>query len=317
MKKEDLLNLVSKPSRYIGGEVNSVRKEHERIKTKVALIFPDTYEIGISHLGLKILYEIINSRDDLLAERAYAPWIDMEEQLRRNDIQLSSQESSTPLSRFDILGFTIPYELTYTNILNILDLSGIPIRSSERGKGYPLIIGGGSASFNPEPIADFFDAIALGDGEEVIIEIIDSHQKWKERGGEKIELLELLSGIEGVYVPSLYHVEYNDNGGIRSVSPKGKAPERIRRRIVASLDNAPFPIRHIIPYVKAVHDRLTVEITRGCTHGCRFCQAGITYRPVRERNPDIIADIVKRSIAVTGYEDVSLASLSGVDVPCA
>lgn len=313
MKKEDLLTLVTKPSRYIGGEVNSIRKEHDRVKTKVALIFPDTYEIGISHLGLKILYQIINNRDDLLAERAYAPWLDMEELLRRYNIQLSSHESSTPLSDFDILGFTIPYELTYTNILNILDLSGIPIRSTDRTGGYPLVIGGGSAAFNPEPIADFFDAIVVGDGEEVIMEVIDCYQKWKESSGNKLKLLDLLSGIEGVYVPSLYHVAYNNDGSIKSISSKGKAPEKVRRRIVASLDKAPFPIKHIIPYAKAIHDRLTVEITRGCTHGCRFCQAGITYRPVRERSPEIIEDIVQRSIAVTGYEDVSLASLSTGD----
>ncbi|MEK6576002.1 MAG: B12-binding domain-containing radical SAM protein, partial [Nitrospirota bacterium] len=203
MKREDLLNLVARPSRYIGGEVNSIRKDHERVRTKVALIFPDAYEIGISHLGLKILYEIINSRDDLLAERAYAPWLDMEELLRRHNIPLSSQESATPLSMFDILGFTIPYELTYTNILNILDLSGIPVRSEERGAAYPLIIGGGSAVFNPEPIADFFDAIVMGDGEEVVTEVIDCYQRWKEEKGKKDELLRLLSGIEGVYVPSL------------------------------------------------------------------------------------------------------------------
>lgn len=313
MKKEDLLTLVTKPSRYIGGEINSIRKEHEKVKTKVALIFPDTYEIGISHLGLKILYQIINSRDDLLAERAYAPWLDMEEVLRLYSIPLSSHESSTPLSRFDILGFTIPYELTYTNILNILDLSGIPIRSSDRRKGYPLIIGGGSAVYNPEPMADFFDAIAVGDGEEVVVEIIDCYQKWKEGRGDKLKLIELLSEIEGVYVPSLYHIEYNNDGNIRSISPRGKAPERVTRRIVSSLDKAPFPIRHVIPYTRAVHDRLTVEITRGCTHGCRFCQAGITYRPVRERSPEIIEEIVERSIAATGYEEVSLASLSTGD----
>ena len=313
MKREDLLNLVTRPSRYIGGEVNSIRKDHDRVRTKVALIFPDAYEIGISHLGLKILYEIINSRDDLLAERAYAPWLDMEELLRRHNIPLSSQESATPLSMFDILGFTIPYELTFTNILNILNLSGIPVRSEERGVAYPLIIGGGSAVFNPEPIADFFDAIVIGDGEEVVTEVIDCYQRWKDEKGKKDELLRLLSGIEGVYVPSLYHVEYKGDGNIKSVSPVGNAAEKVKRRIIASLDKAPFPVSPIVPYARAVHDRLTVEVTRGCTHGCRFCQAGITCRPVRERSPEIIEDIVRRAISATGYEDVSLASLSTGD----
>ncbi|HZX48960.1 MAG TPA: TIGR03960 family B12-binding radical SAM protein [Nitrospirota bacterium] len=312
----DILLSVSRPSRYIGHEINALKKDPALVRTRVALIFPDTYEIGMSHLGLKILYQVINSMDDVVAERAFVPWTDMEEALISKGLPMLSLESSIPLARFDILGFTLPYELCYTNVLTMLSLSGIPIHSSERDSSFPLIIGGGSAVFNPEPVADFFDLFFLGDGEEGITDIINTYNKWKESGGSRKSLLIELSKIEGVYVPSLYNVEYNDDLTIRSIVPSKGAADSVRRRLLEDLDKAPFPTAPVLPYMQAVHDRLTIEIARGCTHGCRFCQAGITYRPVRERSPEKILSIIEDSLNNTGYEEVSLSSLSTGDFAC-
>ncbi len=312
----DILLSVSKPSRYIGQEINAIRKDLSGVKTKVALIFPDTYEIGMSHLGLKILYHILNNVDNVAAERAFVPWTDMEEALNTKGLPLLSVESSLPLAEFDILGFTLPYELCYTNVLTTLSLSGIPLHSSERNESFPLIIGGGSAVFNPEPMADFFDAFFLGDGEEGIIDIINTYNSWKDSGGSKKSLLTELSRIEGVYIPSNYEVEYNDDSTIRSITPVNGAPDKVSRRIVEDLEKAPFPTSPVLPYMQVVHDRLTVEIARGCTHGCRFCQAGITYRPVRERSPEKVLEIIGNSLRNTGYEEVSLSSLSTGDFAC-
>lgn len=313
---KDILLSVSRPSRYIGHEINAFMKDPSLVRTRVALIFPDTYEIGMSHLGLKILYQILNDMDYVVAERAFAPWTDMEEALITNDLPVLSVESSSPLAGFDILGFTLPYELCYTNILTILSLSGIPLHSSERDASFPLIIGGGSSVFNPEPMADFFDLFFLGDGEEGVTDIINMYNKFKESGLSRKALLMELSKIEGVYVPSLYNVEYNDDLTIRSVIPLEGVNGSVKRRVLEDLDKAPFPTSPVLPYMQAVHDRLTIEIARGCTHGCRFCQAGITYRPVRERSPEKILSIIEDSLNNTGYEEVSLSSLSTGDFAC-
>lgn len=311
--REDFLPLVAKPTRYINNELNAIRKDHRMVTAKVALAFPDTYEVGMSHLGLRILYHIINERPDTLAERVFAPWVDYEEHLRKRGLPLTTLESHTPLMDFDIIGFTLPYELTYTNILNILDLADIPLRASERDKDFPLIIGGGSCVSNAEPIAEFFDAFAIGDGEEIINEILNTYIKWKEAGSTKNELLSALAEIEGIYVPSFYEVGYKDGGGVAYIRPRQGGKERIARRIITDLDRAPYPTRPVVPYMKIVHDRVTVEIARGCTKGCRFCQAGSIYRPVRERSIERIEEIVKESLRSTGYEEISLSSLSTGD----
>ena len=313
---KDILLSVSKPTRYIGHEINSIRKDLSGIKTKVALIFPDAYEIGMSHLGLKILYHIINNIEDAAAERVYIPWIDLEDVLRKKGLPLVSLESSMPVGEFDILGFTLPYELCYTNILTALSLSGIPLYSSERSKEHPLVIGGGTAVFNPEPIADFFDAFFLGDGEDGIVDIVTTYNSWKDSGDPKQTLLRQLTKIEGIYVPSFYRVEYNGDGNIKSIQPEDGIRDKVKRRIIEDLDKAPYPISAPVPYMQTIHDRLTVEIMRGCTHGCRFCQAGITYRPVRERTPEKILELIERSLKNTGYEEVSLSSLSTGDFAC-
>ena len=315
MKTEDLLK-ISKPSRYIGGELNSVVKDPDRVKLKFALAFPDVYEVGMSHLGLQILYHLLNEIPEVACERAFAPWPDMEKLLREKSLPLCSLESSRPLREFDVLGFSLQYELNYTGVLNILDLAGIPLRAGQRKEGYPLVIGGGPCTLNPEPLADFFDLFLLGDGEEAVLEICREIVASRHQGEKKEALLERMTRIRGVYVPSFFRPEYEIDGRIREmVLLKNDVPP-ITRRILPDLEVGAFPSRPILPFMEVIHDRLNIEIARGCTRGCRFCQAGMIYRPLRERSPGKILDLVKAGLENTGYDEVSLLSLSTGDYSC-
>lgn len=293
---KEVLSRVSKPVRYLGHEINSIRKDPSGARLKFCLAFPDAYEVGMSHLGIQILYHILNGKKGVACERAFAPWVDMEKILREKNISLSSLESSIPLKQFDILGFSLQYELCFTNVLNMLNLSNIPFFSKDRDDQFPLVIAGGPSTFNPSPVADFFDAMVIGDGEEVVLEICDQVLQWKETKGRKEDLLKSLSKLEGVYVPGLYI-----DG------------QKIHKRIVSDLDQAPFPTCPIVPYMKVVHDRLNVEIARGCKWGCRFCEAGFIHRPYRERSSKVIEEILNASLKQTGYEEISLLSLSAGD----
>lgn len=307
-----ILPRVSKPARYTGNEWNSVVKDWETTPVKVALAYPDIYEVGICNLGLEILYDILNRQPDVLAERVYAPWTDMEAELRAAPIPLYSLETYHPLAEFDIIGFTLPFELTYTNILNMLDLAHIPLFAAARAA--PLVIGGGSGAYNPEPLADFFDAFVLGDGEEVILELINAYRE--NRAASRETILRTWAQIAGVYVPRFYDVTYDaDSRVIQSITPNDpQIPAQVTRRVVKKLP--PPPPRPIVPYIQAVHDRATIELQRGCTRGCRFCQAGMIYRPVRERPLAEILASADAILAATGYEEIGLLSLSSADYTC-
>ena len=310
---EDLISLVTHPSRYLGEEINIIKKDLSQVSLTICLAFPDVYEIGMSHLGLQILYHLLNARADVAAERVYAPGLDMEQVLREKSRKLTSLESNCPVDNFDLLGFSLQYELSYTNIINMLDLSGIPLYASQRRETFPLIIGGGPCAFNPEPLADFFDAFVIGDGEEVMLEISDCLIRAKREGVSKYDLLHSLARIEGVYIPSFFEVSYEDNGMVKAIIPLKKGYERIKKRWVQSLDDAPFVRSPIVPYKQIVHDRLNLEIARGCTRGCRFCQAGILYRPVRERSLETLKELAESSLKRTGHSELSLSSLSTGD----
>src|SRR3989304_1488741 len=280
---KNYLALVSRPSRYIGGEVNSIKKDLSTVRLKVGLAFPDVYEVGMSHLGMQILYQILNSKTEIACERVFSPWVDMEKLLRGKGLPLATLESGIPLAELDVLGFSIQYELSYTNILNMLNLGNIPLYSQERNENHPLIIGGGPIAFNPEPIADFFDIFVIGDGEEAVLEIADIVLAWKDADGKREDLLKKLAEIEGVYVPSFFDVNHHADGMVKSIVPLLKGYTSVNKRIVPDLNTLPLPTRPVVPFPQIVHDHLTVEINRGCTRGCRFCQAGIIYRPGRER----------------------------------
>ena len=310
---QQILKRVEQPSRYIGTEINSIKKSDENIKLKIAMAFPDLYDIGTSHFGIQILYNILNQKEYIVAERVYAPAPDMEKELRSNNIPLFSLESQKSLNKFDIIGFSLLYELNYTNILTILDLSGIPFLSKDRGEDYPLIIAGGPSVFNPEPVADIFDVMIVGDGENVIIEVSDVCLKYKDE--TKLVKLKELSKIQGVYIPSFFDVTYKkiEDNLFQILTPVYDDYLKVNKAIISDLENAEFPEKPVIPFGKPIHDRLRLEISRGCSRGCRFCQAGMIYRPVRERKVDTLINITNSAVCHTGYEDISLLSLSTAD----
>jgi radical SAM family uncharacterized protein len=310
-----VLARVEKPTRYIGTELNSVHKAHDQVKVKLVLAFPDTYEVGMSHLGTVILYHAINQRADTVAERVFAPWVDMEAQMRQRQIPLFALESGVPIRDFDIVGFTLQYEMTYTNILNMLDLAGIPLRSADRSGSDPFVIAGGPCAFNVEPLAEFFDLVVLGEGEEVIHELIDAHIDWQQESGRnRSGFLERAAQIPGVYVPAFYQVDYHPDGTVERVfSVHPAAPARVTKRVVADLDALDYPTRPIVPFMEIVHDRVMLEVFRGCSRGCRFCQAGMLYRPVRERSLANCQRLARELIDNTGHSEISLSSLNTSD----
>ena len=310
---EKILPLVQKPGRYIGGELNSVEKDPSTVDLRFAFCFPDTYEIGMSHLGIKILYYLINEREDAYCERVFAPWLDMEEQMRKVGLPLFSLETGTPLTEFDLIGFTLQYEMSFTTCLYMLELGGIPLLAKDRHDLKNLVVGGGPCACNPEPIADFFDLFMLGDGEEVMMDLLDLYKEYKERGASKEEFLKAASHIGGIYVPSLYDVTYHEDGTVKAVSPVGDAPAVVRKRVVADLDSVYYPDKFLVPYIDIVHDRAVEEIYRGCIRGCRFCQAGFLYRPIREKSVSTINAQAKSLCDSTGYDEISVISLSTSD----
>ena len=310
---EQILEKVEKPARYSGGELNTTIKPWEQVLLRIVLAFPDLYEIGFSHLGLRLLYHKINEFDAYLAERVYAPAQDMEEELRKAQLPLFSLETQHGLGEFDLLGFTLQYELSYTNILNMMSLAGIPLKREQRGEQHPLIIGGGPGSFNPEPLADFFDFFLLGEGEEAIIEILEIIASGKNQGRTKTAIKRDLHKVEGVYVPDYYQIDYLPNGRISSINPLPPAPKVIHKRVLRDFGSSSLPDKELVPWIEPIHDRLMVELFRGCTRGCRFCQAGMIYRPVRERPPALIKEYLSKLIEKTGYEEISLTSLSSAD----
>ena len=300
----------------MGDEINSIKKNLDEVNVKIALAFPDLYEIGISNLGLQILYKVLNDREDIAAERVYAPWEDMEKLLREKDLPLYSLESFIPLVDFDIVGFSLQHELVYTNLLNMLELGKIPLLSSQREDSHPLIIAGGPTAFNPEPVADFVDAFLIGDGEDGVIEICDIYEEWKKGDGKRKDLLKSLASIEGVYVPSLFSFQFYDNGKIKEIISDENPEEKVKRRLLTELDSAPYPTKFIVPNIQPVHHRIPLEVARGCSRFCRFCQAGYIYLPVRERSPQKIRDAGAKALKETGIDEVALLSLSTGDYSC-
>ncbi len=312
-KLEKLLLSTQKPGRYSGGEINSIIKDKEKVDVRFAFCFPDTYEIGMSHLGMKILYSLFNNREDIWCERVFAPWTDFEAAMRENGIPLYALESRDSIKDFDFIGFTLQYEMAYTNVLNMLDLAGLPLRSSERKDLSPIVVAGGPCACNPEPIADFIDIFFLGEGEEVDLEVIDLYKKHKSQGSCKEAFLREAAKIEGVYVPSLYDIEYNPDGTIKAVTPKDDTPATVKKRIIKDMDKSYYPESFVVPLIEIVHDRVVQEVFRGCIRGCRFCQAGFIYRPVREKSSDTVNRQAKCLCESTGYDEISLSSLSTSD----
>ena len=311
---DDILLNIEKPARYIGGEVNSVMKDPEKVDIRFAMCFPDVYEIGMSHLGIQILYDMFNRREDTWCERVYSPWLDLDKVLREKKIPLFALESQDPIRDFDFLGITIQFEMCYTNILQILELSGIPLHASERTKDDPFVIGGGPCTYNPEPLAEFFDIFYIGEGETVYDELLDAYKEWKKSGKSRKEFLESAAQIEGLYVPAFYDPVYNGDGTLKSFTPNNlHAPSSVRKQVVMDVTDASYPMKPVVPFIKATQDRVVLEIQRGCIRGCRFCQAGMIYRPTRERNVDKLKEYARTMLKTTGHEEISLSSLSSSD----
>ncbi len=314
---EKILRSVEKPARYTGGEWGQILKDKNAVEIRFAFCFPDTYEIGMSNLGVRILYDVLNSRDDTWCERVYAPWVDMEACMRTQGIPLWAHESGDPISVFDIIGFSLQYELCYTNVLNMLELAGLPLLASERGDTDPLVVGGGPCTYNAEPIADYFDLFMIGEGEEVICELVSLYKEHKKKGFHKSDFLHDAAKIEGIYVPSLYEVSYHDDGTIAAVKAKYEdIPVKIKKRIVKDMDKAPYPKTLVMPFIQTVQDKITLEVYRGCIRGCRFCQAGMVWRPVREKSPEVLCQTAMTLADATGYDEMTLSSLSISDYSC-
>ena len=310
---EILLN-IEKPARYIGGEVNSVMKDKDQVDIRFAMCFPDVYEIGMSHLGIQILYDMFNRRDDVWCERVYSPWLDLDKVMREKDIPLFALESQDPVREFDFLGITIQFEMCYTNILQVLELSHIPMYTKDRTEADPIVIGGGPCTYNPEPLAEFFDIFYMGEGETVYDELLDSYKEWKASGKSRREFLERAAQIEGLYVPQFYDVTYNEDGTLKSFVPNNAcAPATVKKQVVMDVTDCPYPMKPVVPFIKATQDRVVLEIQRGCIRGCRFCQAGMIYRPTRERNVEKLKEYARTMLKNTGHEEISLSSLSSSD----
>ena len=311
---DDILLNIEKPARYIGGEVNSVMKDKDEVDIRFAMCFPDVYEIGMSHLGIQILYDMFNRREDIWCERVYSPWLDLDKVLREKNIPLFALESQDPVRDFNFLGITIQFEMCYTNILQILDLSHIPLHAADRTKADPIVIGGGPCAYNPEPLAEFFDIFYIGEGETVYDELLDTYKAWKKSGGSRKEFLRQAARIEGLYVPQFYDATYNEDGTIASFTPNDPcAPSKVRKQVVMDVTDAPYPMKPVVPYIKATQDRVVLEIQRGCIRGCRFCQAGMIYRPTRERSVETLKEYARTMLENTGHEEISLSSLSSSD----
>ncbi len=314
-KLERILPRVQKPARYVGGEYNAVIKDKGTVDTRIAFCFPDTYEIGMSNLGMRILYGVMNQMDGVWCERVFAPWGDMEEEMRKADMPLFALESGDPITNFDIVAFSVGYEMAFTAILNMLDLAKIPLRSAQRDGLTPLVIAGGTAMYNAEPIADFIDLVSLGEGEDITVELVELHRKARREGWSKAEFLRAAAQLDGIYVPSLYDISYHDDGTVSAITPRDGAPAVVTKRIVHDMDKAYFPVNTIVPSTEIVQDRVMLELFRGCIRGCRFCQAGYVYRPVRNRSRDLCAQYCLASCNDSGYQEVTLSSLSTSDYP--
>ena len=311
---DEILLSIEKPARYIGGEVNSVMKDKEEVDIRFAMCFPDVYEIGMSHLGIQILYDMFNRREDTWCERVYSPWLDLDKVLREKNIPLFALESQDPVRDFDFLGITIQFEMCYTNILQILDLSQIPLHAADRTEDDPIVIGGGPCAYNPEPLAEFFDIFYIGEGETVYDELLDTYKEWKKSGASRKDFLRQAARIDGLYVPQFYDVTYHSDGTIESFLPNDPAaPERVRKQVVMDVTDTSYPMKPVVPYIKATQDRVVLEIQRGCIRGCRFCQAGMIYRPTRERSVETLKEYARTMLKNTGHEEISLSSLSSSD----
>ena len=313
LNDEILLN-IEKPARYIGGELNAVMKEAESVDIHFALCFPDVYEVGMSHLGIQILYDMFNKREDVWCERVYSPWLDLDKILREHDIPLFALESQSPVKNFDFLGITLQFEMCYTNILQILDLSKIPLHADNRTESDPIVIGGGPCAYNPEPLAEFFDLFYIGEGETVYDALFDTYKKCRKEGKSRQEFLEYAAQIEGIYVPQFYEATYKEDGTLASFAPvNAHAPAVVKKQVLMDMTGAPYPEAPVVPFIKAVQDRAVLEIQRGCIRGCRFCQAGMIYRPTRERDIESLKKLAKKMLENTGHEEISLSSLSSSD----